>query len=87
MQDAVSTLPSVRTITFVSQPCGKVLRRVCWKVMDTKEAGRMGGIAKVRKGFAVLSQAERKRRAKAGAEARWGVKKATAAGRIKKKKA
>ena len=36
--------------------------------------GKRGGRARVPKGVAVLSQEERKKRAKAAAEARWGKK-------------
>ena len=48
-------------------------------VMDTRDAGRMGGIAKVPKGFSALSEEERVKNAKKGARARWGPKKKTAA--------
>jgi hypothetical protein len=41
--------------------------------MDTKDAGRMGGIAKVpTKGFGSLTAKQRKENGKRGALARWG---------------
>jgi hypothetical protein len=43
--------------------------------MDTRDAGRMGGIAKVPKGFSALSAEERSEAARKGAVARWGKKK------------
>jgi hypothetical protein len=46
--------------------------------------GRLGGQAKVPKGFSALSDEDRKENAKKAAEARWGVKKGT---KVKKKKA
>lgn len=42
------------------------------------EIGKKGGSAKVPKGLSTLSPAERKKRAQAGALARWGPKKAGA---------
>ena len=36
--------------------------------------GRLGGKKKVKKGFGTLTDAERKDKARAGAQARWGVK-------------
>lgn len=44
--------------------------------MSVKEAGRKGGKARVPKGFAVLTAEERSERARQGALARWGAKKA-----------
>lgn len=50
--------------------------------------GRKGGLAKVPKGTAVLSEKERKARATAAANARWSkTKKKAATKKAKKKKA
>jgi len=43
--------------------------------MDTREAGRTGGKAKVKKGFAVMSKKARKEAASNGAKARWAKEK------------
>jgi hypothetical protein len=43
--------------------------------MDTRDAGRIGGKARVAKGFAVLTPEERAEKARIGSQARWGKKK------------
>jgi hypothetical protein len=48
---------------------------VIWKCMDTRDAGRIGGKARVAKGFAVLTPEERAEKARIGSLARWGAKK------------
>jgi hypothetical protein len=52
---------------------GKLTKNLVSEVMRTM--GRKGGKAKVPKGVATLEPAERSRRGKAAAAARWGKKK------------
>jgi hypothetical protein len=48
--------------------------------MDTKDAGRMGGKAKVPKGFSTMSEEERAAHGRKGAEARWSKERKKKAG-------